>query len=68
MTQKGVCMNYVTRLIDEYDKLSEKIDNLKKYIAKGDVENEKLLLSQIHYMQGYQTILKIRLRREGYDV
>lgn len=55
-------------MINEYDELSERIEKLEKYIAKGDVDDERLLLSQLHYMQGYQTILKIRLRREGYDV
>lgn len=61
-------MSYLIRMMNEYDELSEKIEKLEKYIAKGDVDDERLLLSQLHYMEGYQTILKIRLRREGYDV
>ena len=61
-------MSYLVRLMNEYDELSERIYKLEKYLAKGDVNDERLLLSQLHYMQGYKMVLKIRLRKEGYDV
>jgi len=61
-------IDWQVRLVIEHRELYKRIDGLKDYIDKNDIDVVDILRYQLHTMELYKNILEQRLIAIGYDI
>ena len=61
-------IDWQVRLVIEHRELYKRIESLKDYIDKNDIDAVDILRYQLHTMELYKNILEQRLINVGYDI